>query len=312
MKKTPTKSREGRGEINTTAEKVATELRHIGTYNAVLRNQLGSVVSETEKAAFDIASRLQSIDGLVTELIDFVHTTTRESNELLANSEARIKHNRKLILTINRYISSRIATIEASQQRIEQVTRDIQSLDSQIHQMRNVSSEAHQGFQAISRLVASLLQDNLSSEQIAAEKSALQKLATQLEKLDKGYKEVTTQEAQVIAQIHASSQQLTDMLMNALASVQFQDAARQQIEQVVNALDHLDQHANILAERLNQTDDPNCEFQSLTLRLDQMYDSYVMSSQRDSHQKAMGKDNGNNGIAGGNCNDAASPKVELF
>ncbi|MFA7270994.1 MAG: hypothetical protein WC073_16785, partial [Sterolibacterium sp.] len=41
------------------ADQVAQELRQVGTYNNVVRGQLDTVVQETEKAAFDIASRLQ-------------------------------------------------------------------------------------------------------------------------------------------------------------------------------------------------------------------------------------------------------------
>ena len=43
--------------------------------------------------------------------------------------------------------------------------------------------------------------------------------------------------------ITESSAQLANMLMSALASVQFQDVTRQQIEQVIDALNRLDSHA---------------------------------------------------------------------
>jgi methyl-accepting chemotaxis protein len=94
------------------------------------------------------------------------------------------------------------------------------------------------------------------------------------------------------------------MFMDALASVQFQDVTRQQIEQVINALQRLDGHAGLLADRLAQFDDPKFELRPLAHHLDEIYNSYVMSSQRDTHHNAL-KD----GVAAGSRD---GPKVELF
>jgi methyl-accepting chemotaxis protein len=76
--------------------------------------------------------------------------------------------------------------------------------------------------------------------------------------------------------------------MSALASVQFQDVTRQQIEQVIDALNRLDSHATMLSNRLGQLDDPNFTVQPLSEHLDQIYSNYVMDSQRDTHHSATG------------------------
>ncbi len=342
---------ESRNRNNTfivAADQVVQELRHVGTYNDVLRGQLASIVQETEKAAFDIASRLQTIDGVVTNLNSFVHTTTNESNELLADSEIRIERNRELVTTIDVYIKNRINATELDRQRVEEVVKEIRSLDSLVQLVRSISSQTNllalnaaieaaragevgrgfavvadevrklstatdqavnqinQGIQAVNQSMQSHFQDKLSNDQVQQEKDALQSLATQLDELGKSYREVTDHEAQVIVQINSSSQQLTDMFMNALASVQFQDATRQQIEQIVDALGRLDNHANMLAERLHQAEDPHFEFQPLTEYLDQMYGQYVMSSQRDTHQLAL------NSASARSSGETAPPKIELF
>jgi len=336
------------GAYSTASEQVAGELRQITAYNNVLRSQLSAIISSTEQAAFDIASRLQTIDSVVTELNSFVDLTASESNKLLETSEARIDHNRELLTTIDEYIKNRIATTETDKQRVEQVVKEIESLTPLVQLVRNISSqtnllalnaaieaaragevgrgfavvadevrklstgtdqavtEINQGIQSVNVSIRSHFEDKLSTVQIDAEKATLQGLVAQLDDLGSNYRKLTDHEAQVMHQIHSSSQQLTEMFMNTLASVQFQDATRQQIEQVISALDRLDSHAGMLAQRLDQFDNPNLEVKPLAQQLDQMFDSYVMSSQRDSHQAALGK--------APVRQDAAKtlPKVELF
>lgn len=163
-----------------TADEVSKELRQIRTLNDVLRNQLNSITTETEQAAFDIMSRMTGIDAAVSSL---------------------------------------------------------------------------------------------------------------------------TEEPLVVANIHEASRQLSDMFMNTMASVQFQDVTRQQIEYIASALDHVDEHCTMLAGRLDAFDDPDFTFQPLSVHLDEIYSNYVMQSQRNGHQTAIQ-------AAPGSQSDG--PKVELF
>ena len=56
---------------------------------------------------------------------------------------------------------------------------------------------------------------------------------------------------------------LSSMFMDTLASVRFQDVARQQLEHVGAALRRLDSHAELLAERLRAFDNPHADFSPL-------------------------------------------------
>jgi methyl-accepting chemotaxis protein len=85
--------------------------------------------------------------------------------------------------------------------------------------------------------------------------------------------------------------------------VQFQDVTRQQIEQVIDALNRLDGHATMLGERLHRLEDPHFQLQPLSAHLDQIYSNYVMDSQRDTHHSATGSSA---------KASAAGPKIELF
>jgi methyl-accepting chemotaxis protein len=159
------------------------------------------------------------------------------------------------------------------------------------------------GIQAVADSIESQFEEKLSKDNASSEREALESFATQLDDLGRSYREVTEHGAGVMGTITESSQQLAEMFMSALASVQFQDVTRQQIEQVMDALNRLDGHTRMLAERLTQLEDPVFEFQPLSSHLDQIYSNYVMDSQRSTH---------NNVTQSGNADQKAGPKVELF
>jgi methyl-accepting chemotaxis protein len=98
------------------------------------------------------------------------------------------------------------------------------------------------GIQAVADSIEGQFEEKLSKDNATSEREALESFATQLDDLGRSYKEVTEHGAGVMATITESSRQLADMFMSALASVQFQDVTRQQIEQVVDALNRLDGH----------------------------------------------------------------------
>lgn len=325
-------------------QQVAAELRQVRTYNDVVRKQLELVVSETEKAAFDITSRLQTIDEVVGQLNHFVTTTSNESSEFLAVSEDRLKHNRSLVDALERYIHERIGTAESDQKRVAQVVQEAQSLGGLVELIKSISSQTNllalnaaieaarageagrgfavvadevrklssaadtagnqinRGIQEVAGSIKAQFQDKLEARNLEAERNGLESFARQLKELGTSYQEVTQHETEVLTTIQQDNRKLTAMFMNALASVQFQDVTRQQLEQVGNALNRLDEHAAMLADRLDQMDDPNFRMSPLSDQLDQIYSTYVMNSQRQSHHAATGK-----GGAG-----AGEPKVELF
>lgn len=79
------------------AEQVGKELKQVGTFNDVVRGQLNTITEATEKAAFDITSRLQTIDETITRMSQLVDSSTQETNELVSAAGRRIEQNRQLI-----------------------------------------------------------------------------------------------------------------------------------------------------------------------------------------------------------------------
>ena len=333
----------GRGAVQ-----VAQELRMVGSYNDVVRTQLNTVIGETEKAAFDIASRLQTIDGVVTNLTGLVDTTTAESNQLLARTESRIRDSRLLLATLDDHMRVRSAAVRTERQSVEQMAKKARSLGDLVELIRGISLQtkvlalnaaieaAHagevgrgfavvatevrklslatdaaivqlsDGIQGVAQSIEFHFKDKMSHDQLEAEEKALKSVAVQLDGMGESCQEVTDHESRVLLQIQSCSQQLSEMFIAALGSVQFQDVTRQQIEHVIGALTRFDGHAVVLADRLDELEHPQLEFASLAQHLDEMYGSYVMSSQRESHDSARG--DAAPKIAAG----ASLPAIELF
>lgn len=328
-------------------EEIAGELKGVPGYNQVLCNQLQNVVQETEQAAYQITEKLQTIDGVVTRLSQFVAQSSSEVSAMEINSEDRIAKNKRLIMEMGDYIKNRIGEAQLDQARIAQVVQEAHSLESLTKLIKDIASqtnllalnaaieaaragEAGRGFAVVADEVRKLsgetenavvqinhgilgvansiesqFRDKLSNINLNREKAALDQFAEQLESLGGSYTEVMEHQSHVIATVQESSDELARMFMDAMASIQFQDVTRQEIEHLINALTKLEEHAQILAERLLQAENPDFTYEPLAKHLDDLYNTYVMQQQRDAHQQALHQDSTQASASSG-------PKIELF
>ncbi|MDE3010586.1 MAG: chemotaxis protein [Pseudomonadota bacterium] len=325
---------------------VSGELKQVTKFNDVLRGQLEMIIGETERAAFDIANRLGTIDEVVSRLTGFVDTTTQESAVLLENAEKRVARNRQLIGTLDAYINERVTATVDERQRVTEVVQEVQSLGTLVQLIKNISSQTNllalnaaieaaragdagrgfavvadevrklsaatdaavgqinAGMNRVAESIATRFQDQLAHTHAEREREALQRFAVQLEELGHSYQEVTEHETRVVSVISDSSGTLAKMFMDALANVQFQDVVRQQIEQVIAAMRRFDGHAGELAGRLEHSDDADFALKPLAHHIDELYQDYVMHSQRQTHDAALNQPSGSQR---GNA-----LKVELF
>jgi len=108
---------------------------------------------------------------------------------------------------------------------------------------------------------------------------------------------------EIIEGVKNGHQDIVMRLSEALGQIQFQDVIRQRVEQVQTAHEELNEHLQSLADQL--TDKPWDPQTIVTLRqrLDEQMASYVMQSQRDTHQDVVGSP-----AAAAN----ARPNIELF
>ena len=143
------------------------------------------------------------------------------------------------------------------------------------------------GIQSVAKSIEIQFQDTLSHDDLDQEKIMLGQFSTQLQELGESYQELMQHETETLNQVQRSSTQLGNMFLEAQAGVQFQDVTRQQIEQVMQALKQLDEHAEGLAERLRVYEEPAANYTPLTRRLETLYSGYVMEQQRTSHDASL-------------------------
>ncbi|WP_265943633.1 methyl-accepting chemotaxis protein [Dechloromonas sp. A34] len=125
------------------AEEVAAELKQVHDFNDVVRGQLKGVIDETERAAFDIVERLQTIDTEVTKLDRFVNASSDESAQLMRNSEARIAENQNIVARMEEYVEQRRQEADLDQARVSQVVQEAHSLESLVQLIKHVAGQTN-------------------------------------------------------------------------------------------------------------------------------------------------------------------------
>ena len=106
-----------------------------------------------------------------------------------------------------------------------------------------------------------------------------------------GYQELARRDAEIMLTVSDSSGRWPRCFMEAIASIQFQDVTRQQLETIVQAPDRLDRHAVSLAERLRNCEDPSIRVTPLAEQPEEIFSQYVMP-QRSSHRGALNQAQG--------------------
>lgn len=131
------------GKLTESAVNMAANLRQTQGFGVGLRQRLGVIANHAEKAAFDIAERLQTIDAVVSHLSGFVGNSSENAAQLKRRSEERLEHNRRMLATLRDYIHGRIAAMESDRESIAGVVRKADSLGTLVGLIRDISKQTN-------------------------------------------------------------------------------------------------------------------------------------------------------------------------
>ena len=165
-------------------------------------------------------------------------------------------------------------------------------------------SKVQEGISNVTGTIEDQFRSKLENSTVKKQQEILENFSTHLDSMGSNYQKLLKRDEETIAKLSNTSQALSSMFMDVLASIQFQDITRQQIEQVQKALTRLDTHVAEMVQMMRSKDISDAA--SIKEHIDQLYEGYVMEKQRDVHVSAMGS----NVQSGGNS--ATPQKIELF
>ena len=130
-------SEERIGTLSALASEVGGELRQVRDFNAVVSGHLRDVISGTEKAAYSLVERLQTIDTVVNELDRFVSDTSAQSARLVSDSAARMERNQAIVAQMASYVKQRGDEAIADQQRMVGAVEQARALESLVQLIKH-------------------------------------------------------------------------------------------------------------------------------------------------------------------------------
>jgi methyl-accepting chemotaxis protein len=294
------------GQTESAAMDIMQQLHAIDTVVEELNQFVKKTGEDSNKLLLQSASDMEENQGMVDAMRSYIQERVAEGAHDQERVNAVVEEARQLesIVSLIRNIAEQTnllalnAAIEAA--RAGEAGRGFAVVADEVRKLSTQTGEAvtriSKGIKQVADTINAQFQEKLTSMNMAQERSLLEHFAKQLDDMERRYSEITNVQYAFMATIAGSSDKLSSMFVQAMASVQFQDVVRQQVEHVSHAMTRLDTHMGKLAKAMRENDQTQFP-ESLEQHLNDMFDGYVMDSQRNSHRQALGqnapvKDNG--------------------
>ena len=295
---------------------ISERLQTIDSVVGELNSFVAHVSDESAELARDSEARIANNQQLITRMQEYIDFRIQQAHEDEARVSQVVNEARSLgsLTSLIKDIAAQTnllalnAAIEAA--RAGESGRGFAVVADEVRKLSSETEKAvsaiNQGILGVAGTIESQLHERVKKAAPEEERIALTQFAAQLGELGASYEQLLRAQANTIDTVRGSSERLSSMFMDALASVQFQDVTRQQLEHTVDSLTRLDSHLGVLAERLEQSANPDFSYTPLAEHLDEIYSRYVMDQQRQSHADALGSTPAKAGDA------PANNKIELF
>lgn len=293
----------------------------------ILSGHLQRANMHTEKAVTELMGHLDTMHGEVKSFAATMGEHTESTDQLAEESNQKAEKNRQAVDNLSRLIDQQNQQMTENRQKVLAVMDRAKALEDSLEMIKQVSAQTNllalnasieaaragehgRGFAVVADEVRSLSQQSekaavqisgeitqmvetiesqfraeLDEQNTNEERQVLDKVADQLSQLGDGYMELLDQHNGLVNEMQGLSERFNGAVVDALSSVQFQDIMRQQLEQVIEGLERLAGTDRAILALLEQPESD--DLGSLSVRLDEYEQGYVMSEQRVTHDQAL-------------------------
>lgn len=149
----------------------------------------------------------------------------------------------------------------------------------------NVATRIEEGIERVVSSVHEQMNFILNEDKISEERNRLKGFVKELSSISTNYVDLERLNAQILDDMCVSTEQVGDLVVEALGCIQFQDITRQRLEHVKGNLVKVSEYLQELEGKISSKE--NIHYSKLDLAAG-LHDGYVMDAQRQRHAKETG------------------------
>jgi len=309
-------------------DRAVSELASYPIFTNILNRQMRSVTELSEAAAGSILANLTGVDGRVTALLNFIRRSGSSDQVMSVTAEVesqmegcraqldqfstRQREDARLGLLQRSKLSADTGRVLDALEGVNAIARQTTMLSLNVSIEAARVGDAGRGFAVIAaeiRKLASEVQTNSTdvrslvetlmrtvtvdlleqtNQRELVEREAIANIARTLGALTDNLTTIVSHQRDILQKVETEGVAIAVPIMDMMGSVQFQDIIRQQLEQLERTAETVDTHIRSIGEMLESRRDAP-DTQTLSQKLDALFDTYVMADQREAHMAAHGQ-----------------------